>query len=170
MEPFTSIFFPPRKSVPLPSGRSSASMFRIMACLGHCMSQSLLKKVYRCECRSRSRDFPLRISDCPPRSVPEVYADIEYTQEGSLISPLKCRVIQPSEVAERGTKPFLEGLSESQSRSSTLYSIECSYKLSPQLPVPAQNSSTPAQLPLKGRPYSICIHSDFAKATERLKE
>lgn len=46
------------------------------------------------------------------RSVPEVYADIEYTQEGSLISPLKCRTIQPNEVAERGTRPFLEGLSE----------------------------------------------------------
>lgn len=34
----------------------------------------------------------------------------------------------------------------------------------------AQGTSTPAQMPLRGKPYSICLHSDLPLAVERLKE
>ncbi|CAO1622272.1 unnamed protein product [Parajaminaea phylloscopi] len=78
--------------------------------------------------------------------VPEVFVDIEYTPEGALIPPAKSKHIDPAESAARAVSPFLEGT------------------------ILAQSSSTPASMPLKGRPYSICLHSDLPHAVERLKE
>ncbi|CAO1634818.1 unnamed protein product [Jaminaea pallidilutea] len=77
--------------------------------------------------------------------VPEVFVDIEYTADGALIPPAKSKHIEPEESAERAVSPFLSGS------------------------ILAQSSQTPAPMPLKGKPYSVCLHSDLPLAVARLK-
>lgn len=72
--------------------------------------------ICECHCSCSYVEACLKCPICCLSSVPEVFVDIEYTQQGALIPPAKSKHIEPSESAARAISPFIDGSSESTSR------------------------------------------------------
>ncbi|MCO5549797.1 hypothetical protein L7F22_003271 [Adiantum nelumboides] len=80
--------------------------------------------------------------------VPEIFVDIEYSAEGNLIPPAKSKPISSQECADRVKMVFENDCLPAQQ--------------------PAQSTNTKS-LNLKGRHFSVCLHSDFKTAVDNVK-
>ncbi|PWN34566.1 LamB/YcsF [Meira miltonrushii] len=80
--------------------------------------------------------------------VPEIFVDIEYSAEGNLIPPAKSKPISPEECAERVRMAFENDHLPAQQPAS---------------------ATTTKPLNLKGKHFSVCLHSDFKAAVDNVK-
>ncbi|PWN52915.1 LamB/YcsF [Violaceomyces palustris] len=81
--------------------------------------------------------------------VPELYVDIEYTKDGSLVPPAQSKSISSEECAERARKVAETGRNLAQGGGEV------------EMPEFGHQDQTSGG---KCRPFSICIHSDFKEA------